>query len=618
MAISKDSITEVLTRADIVTEIGSRMELKKAGGNYIGLCPFHGEKSPSFSVSPSKQFYHCFGCGKNGDAIKFLQEHDGMSFQDAVKDLGERLGVKVEEDQDEQSIRRAQEQRRAAATLEDLCDMAAQFYHRSLHATPDALEYARSRGLSEDILQLYGVGFAGNSRKPLASAFPDYSTSQGLVSAGLVMLDEERDDRFDRFRDRLMFPIRDSRGRVIGFGGRIINDNAPKAPKYLNSPETQLFHKHKVLYGLHEARSAITREKTAYVVEGYMDVVMMAQNGILNAVADMGTAFTEDQARILMRFTDRVCFIFDGDKAGKAAAWKSLKVVLPLLEPRHSFSFLTLPDDLDPDEYLKANSKESFQLLANSAPTLSQYMLDSLMATYGREGKLPSAEAKTQFSVAAEELCALIPQGNPLATMMLQEVDTLVGRAPRATVAPKPSLSPADRLRAASQQSNFSGAQAYDSPRRQWQPGQQREGWKDRPQGFNSAGRNSYGASFQIQPTTAPKLANKTTWQHIIDAISIAPQKAFALGPSIIAMLDSESPEEAQLIGMLEQCGDMPNNENRYAPDQLQTARDLLDNAQKIILKQRIAEVSSELKKMHDDGQITEDEYVQQVMKLGQ
>lgn len=601
MAISKQSIDDVRARADITAEIGARVELKKAGGNYVGLCPFHGEKSPSFSVSPSKQFFHCFGCGKSGDVIQFLMDHDGMQFHEAVKDLGERLGVKVEEDQDETSIRRAQEQRKVSATLEDLCETAAVFFRREFQRSQEIKDYVAKRGLTDEVLDLYGIGYAPDpvSRKALSSIFPDYSTSTSLVDAGLVGITEERQEKYDRFRHRLMFPIRDVRGRCVGFGGRVINDRSPSAPKYLNSPETPIFLKHRILYGLHEARAQIMKQKVAFVSEGYMDVVGMAQYGIGNAVAALGTALTEDHLRLLLRFTDNVCFMFDGDEPGQKAAWKSLRVALPLLEARHSLTFLTLPENKDPDEYLRAYGRDQFLAKAKTAPTLSQYMLDGLLVQYGQDGKLPTVEAKTQFMVAAEDLCALIPDANPLKGMLLQEVDTQVGRAPRALAKPAAQ----ERVRGAT--SN----QGWDQPKRPWLP---RDEWlktqKNNPK--------APGLPYSGTPQSAPQLNKKSLWVRLCEAVVIAPEKAREMASTIIPLLDVEAEEEKTLKIVLESSFQMAPNPERYASDQLQAAADLLANAKATIAKQRLNEIIAELKQLRAAGEISDEQYVDQMTRL--
>ncbi len=597
MTIAKQSIDEVRERADIVTEIAARVQLKKAGGNYVGLCPFHGEKSPSFSVSPSKQFFHCFGCGQSGDVIEFLMKHDGMHFHEAVKDLGERLGVRVDEDQDEAGIARAQAARKVASTLEQVCETAAGFYRQELSRSAEALAYVDGRGLTQEVLELYGIGYAANtvSRKALASTFPDYSTSTHLLDAGLVGIHEETKDRYDRFRDRLMFPIRDVRGRCIGFGGRVINDRSPNAPKYLNSPETPIFQKHKILYGLHEARAHIAKQKMAFVSEGYMDVVGMAQYGIGNAVASLGTAFTEDHLRVLLRFTDNICFVFDGDGAGQKAAWKSLRVALPMLEARHKFTYLTLPDGQDPDEYLKAHGSETFLKQAQVAPTLSQYLLTDLLRQHGQDGKLATVEAKTQFLVMAEELCALIPHGNPLKAMLLQEIDSHVGRAPRVTSAP----SMRDRLRHAS--GDLAGLPAKTP----WLP---REEWLKQQESLKTGNR--------MLGVTTPVLVSKSLWVRLGEAAVISPVKAAEMAPMIISLLDPQTKEEAMLQMVLESSHQIEPHPERYAEDQLQAAADLLSGARAAIARQRLHEVTSELQVMRAAGEISDEEYVTQMTSL--
>lgn len=599
MAISKKSIDDVRERADIVTEIGSRVQLKKAGGNYMGLCPFHGEKSPSFSVSPAKQFFHCFGCGKSGDVIQFLMDHDGMQFHEAVKDLGERLGVRVEEDQDEASIRRAQEARKASATLEDVCESAAGFFQKAFSQSAPARAYAAKRGLSQEVLTLYGVGFAPDpsSRKALAAHFPNYSTSSLLIDAGMVVIDEKRDERRDRFRDRLMFPIRDVRGSCIGFGGRIINDQSPGAPKYLNSPETPIFHKGKVMYGLNEARAHINKQKLAFVTEGYMDVVGMAQHGIGNAVAALGTALTDDHLRLLLRFTDNICFVFDGDRAGQSAAWKSLRVALPMLEAKHRLSYLTLPANQDPDEYLAANGSDSFLTLAKSAPTLSQYLIAGLLSQHGQDGKLVTAEAKAQFLVNAEEMCTLLQHSNPLRGLLLEEVDLHLGRVPR--TATKSSLR--DRLRSASQ------AQGPDlgEAKKPWLP---RDEWlKQQSSGLNIPTPSS---------GVAPILNKKSLWVRLCEAAVICPLKATEMAPVIIALLDVEVDEESTLQAILESVEQMQPRTERYAQDQIHAASDLLQGAQFAIKKQRLNEITTELKKMLAAGELSDEEFVEQMSAL--
>ena len=300
MAIPSSFIQDLLSRVDIVDVVGQHVQLKKGGANYMGLCPFHGEKSPSFSVSPTKQFYHCFGCGANGDAIKFLMEHTGETFVEAVHDLAGQFGLQVPDDDSSPEERaRAAARREKQATLSDVLAQAAQAYRQHLRTAPTAIAYLKRRGLSGDIARTFGLGYAPEGWRSLASVFPDYADPL-LAESGLVILREEEgqeEKRYDRFRDRIMFPIRNVKGDVIGFGGRVMDKGEPK---YLNSPETPVFSKGHELYGLFEARNAIHNLGYALVTEGYMDVVALAQLGFANAVATLGTACTPDHVRLLL------------------------------------------------------------------------------------------------------------------------------------------------------------------------------------------------------------------------------------------------------------------------------------------------------------------------------
>ena len=328
MAIPQSFIQELIARTDVVEVVGRYVQLKKGGANYMGLCPFHGEKSPSFSVSPSKQFFHCFGCGKNGNAIGFLMEHSGMNFIEAVKDLAQSYGMQVPEDEaDPQERQRAAQQRQRQVTLNDVLEKAGEAYRKQLKTSPRAIDYLKGRGLSGDIAKAFGLGYAPEGWRSLASVFADYQDPL-LVESGLLISNTEdgaEEKRYDRFRDRIMFPIRNVKGECIGFGGRVMGDGTPK---YLNSPETPVFSKGRELYGLFEARTALREAGYVLVTEGYMDVVALAQSGFANAVATLGTACTTDHVQKLFRFTDAVVFSFDGDAAGRRAARKALDCAL--------------------------------------------------------------------------------------------------------------------------------------------------------------------------------------------------------------------------------------------------------------------------------------------------
>ncbi|PZQ68270.1 MAG: DNA primase, partial [Variovorax paradoxus] len=311
MAIPPSFIQELIARADIVEIVGRYVQLKKGGANFMGLCPFHGEKSPSFSVSPTKQFYHCFGCGAHGNAIGFLMEHGGMGFREAVQDLAGQYGLEVPEDDASPAEReRAAAQRQKQATLSDVLEKAGEAYRKLLRQSPRAIAYFKGRGVSGEVAKAFGLGYAPEGWRTLASVFPDYADPL-LAESGLVIVGEDGEDkRYDRFRDRVMFPIRNVKGECIGFGGRVLGD---EKPKYLNSPETPVFSKGRELYGLFEARAALRDKGYALVTEGYMDVVALAQLGFANAVATLGTACTPEHVQKLFRFTDAVVFSFDGD-----------------------------------------------------------------------------------------------------------------------------------------------------------------------------------------------------------------------------------------------------------------------------------------------------------------
>ena len=368
--IPQSFIQDLLGRVDIVEVVDRYVKLKRSGANYSACCPFHTEKSPSFTVSPTKQFYHCFGCGAHGTAIGFLMEYSGMGFVDAVKDLAQGVGMQVPE-----APRSEFEQRRA----EDGPDLygallkAAQFYRNQLKDAPQAIEYLKRRGLSGDIAKKFGIGYAPDGWQGLEQVFPDYA-DKALTAAGLVKQNDEG-RRYDVFRDRIMFPIVDVKGNIIGFGGRVLGDGEPK---YLNSPETAVFEKGRELYGLFNARRAIRDAGCVIVVEGYMDVVALAQAGIEYAVATLGTATTPIHVQKLLRQSDEVVFCFDGDAAGRRAAWRALENSLAQLADGKQLRFLFLPDGEDPDTYVRKNGKAAFEELLVKADPLSRFLIDEL------------------------------------------------------------------------------------------------------------------------------------------------------------------------------------------------------------------------------------------------
>ncbi len=407
VTIPQSFIQELIDRTDIVEVVGRYVQLKKGGANFMGLCPFHGEKSPSFSVSPSKQFFHCFGCGKNGNAITFLMEHAGMGFVEAVHDLAQQTGLKVpEDDVSPQERERAAAQRQKQATLTDVLEKAGDSYCQHLRNAPRAIDYLKGRGVSGAIAKRYGLGYAPEGWHGLASVFAQYDDPL-LHDAGLVIVNDENPSdvrRYDRFRDRLMFPIRNVKGECIGFGGRVLGDDKPK---YLNSPETPVFHKGRELYGLFEARSAIREQGFVLVTEGYMDVVALAQLGFPNAVATLGTACTPDHVGKLFRFTDTVVFSFDGDSAGRRAAHKALEGALPYASDTRSIKFLFLPAEHDPDSFVRAHGSDAFARHIDAALPLSRFLVEAA----SEQCDLGTSEGRAHMASNARLLWEPLPDG---------------------------------------------------------------------------------------------------------------------------------------------------------------------------------------------------------------
>src|SRR3954463_14499544 len=366
-------IQDLLSRVEIVDVVESHLPLKRSGSNYSARCPFHNEKSPSFTVSQTKQFYHCFGCGAHGTAISFLMEHQGMGFVDAVKHLAARVGMVVPEQISSEPQRK--DNAGSDANLIDVMLAAAQFYKAQLKASEKAVTYLKSRGLTGEIAARYGLGYAPGGWQNLEAVFVDYQ-AKSLSEAGLVISGEDG-RRYDRFRDRIMFPIHNQRGSIIGFGGRVIDEGEPK---YLNSPETPLFEKGRELYGLFQARGAIRDVQRVLVVEGYMDVVALSQYGVGYAVATLGNATTPWQIQKLFRQADNVIYCFDGDAAGRRAAWRALENSLSQLQDGKQVRFLFLPAEHDPDSFVRTNGKEAFETLLATAPPLSEILVRELVA----------------------------------------------------------------------------------------------------------------------------------------------------------------------------------------------------------------------------------------------
>jgi len=400
-------VQDLLARVDVVELVGRSVTLKKAGINYKGLCPFHGEKSPSFIVSPTRQTYHCFGCGVHGDAIRFLCEHHGMGFVEAVQDLAQQVGMPVPEDAASAEDRAEAARRKAqSTTLSDILAKAAEHYKQQLKASPRAIAYLKGRGLSGEIAARFALGWSPEGWRTLASAFARYDDPL-LVEAGMVIVsgdDPATQKRYDRFRERVMFPIRNVKGEVIAFGGRILDQGEPK---YLNSPETPIFSKGRELYGLFEARQGLRDKGYALVTEGYMDVVALAQLGFPNAVATLGTACTAEHVHKLLRFTEKVVFSFDGDAAGRRAAGRALEAALPHATDTRSFRFLFLPKEHDPDSYVREHGAKAFERYVQDALPLSQQLIE--MAQHDCD--MNTAEGRARMLAQAKPLWSALPEG---------------------------------------------------------------------------------------------------------------------------------------------------------------------------------------------------------------
>ena len=411
--IPKSFIQDLLNRLDIVDVIERYVPLKKAGANFVACCPFHNEKSPSFTVSQSKQFYHCFGCGVHGTAIGFVMEHAGLGFVDAVEELARSVGVDVPRE----TPAPGQVQHKVAPDLYGVMQSATRYYRDQLKQSPRAIDYLKRRGLSGEIASRFGIGYAPEGWQNLQGLVADYQDNS-LLETGLAIENDEG-KRYDRFRDRIMFPIVNGRGQVIGFGGRVLDTGEPK---YLNSPETALFEKGRELYGLFQAQKAIRASRQVLVVEGYMDVVALAQHGVEYAVATLGTATTPYHVHKLLRLADKVVFCFDGDSAGQRAAWRALENALPQLVDGKQVAFLFLPPEHDPDSYVREHGATTFEQLLQEALPLSGYLLRELSG----QVDLRTQEGRTALLQRAKPLLTAISA--PASALLLRkEVAALAG-----------------------------------------------------------------------------------------------------------------------------------------------------------------------------------------------
>jgi len=407
-------IDDLLARSDIVEIVGARIPLKRQGKEYAARCPFHDERSASFTVSPTKQFYHCFGCGAHGTAISFLINYDRLEFLDAVDELAKRVGMEVPRDT---------QQRNANPETRDLygaMEAANTFFRDQLARSDKARAYVASRGIAADIVERYAVGYAPDGFSGLRDALGTDPRRMQLLERGGLFSRNDKGHVYDKFRDRMMFPIHDRRGRTIAFGGRVIDPE--DSPKYLNSPETPLFHKGRELYGLWQAKQANPKLDRLVVVEGYMDVVALAQYGVSQAVATLGTATTPDHAELLFRNAPDVVFCFDGDRAGRSAAWKALESVLPRMKDGRQAFFLFLPDGEDPDSIVRHEGAEGFDTRLRAATPLSEFFYASLSA----DVNLSSLDGKARLAERCKPLLAQIPEG-AFGDLMQQRLTELTG-----------------------------------------------------------------------------------------------------------------------------------------------------------------------------------------------
>ena len=398
-------IDDLLSRVDIVDVINRRVSLKKTGRNYTARCPFHEEKTPSFSVNPDKQFYYCFGCGAAGNAIGFIMDYERQDFPAAIDSLAHSAGLEVP--REELSPQQAQKQQRRK-TVYDLMEQLASYYQRQLRQHPDAdraVNYLKQRGLSGQIARDFGIGFAPPGWDNILQGFgANPEGRQQLLDAGMLVEKEDSDRLYDRFRDRIMFPIRDNRGRVVAFGGRVLGDDKPK---YLNSPETDIFHKGRELYGLYEARQHNRQLERVIIVEGYMDVVALAQHGIRCAVATLGTASNSDHLRTAFRYCSEIVFCFDGDEAGRRAAQRALENALPTMEDGRSIRFLFLDEGQDPDDTVRRIGGPGFEALVAKSATLESYFFDS----FNDQLDPDTMEGRARLAKLATPLLSLLPDG---------------------------------------------------------------------------------------------------------------------------------------------------------------------------------------------------------------
>ena len=511
--IPQSFIDDLLNRTDIVDVVSSRVQMKKAGKNYTACCPFHKEKTPSFSVSPDKQFYYCFGCGAGGNALGFIMDHDNLDFPQAVEELAKAAGMEIPR---EESGRSHKPRQPTDSPLYPLLTAAADFYRQALKSHPArraAVDYLKGRGLTGEIARDFGLGFAppgwDNLYKHLSS---DTLQQKAMIDAGLLVENAETGKRYDRFRDRVMFPIRDSRGRIIAFGGRVLGDDKPK---YLNSPETPVFHKGQELYGLFEARKFNRSLDEIIVVEGYMDVIALAQQGLRNAVATLGTATSEEHMKRLFRVVPSVLFCFDGDQAGRNAAWRALEATLPCLQDGRRARFLFLPEGEDPDTLVRSEGTDAFKARINQhAQPLADYFFQQLT----EETDPRSLEGRAHMATLAAPLIDKVPGAN-LRNLMRQRLSEITGLnseavsqlAQSAPPPSQPAYDPGIDYDAMPDYSDFQQPETY-VPQQEWTPKKSGAGgkkWENKPwdkEGKRGGERGQAWIPVGVEPPTLTAL----------------------------------------------------------------------------------------------------------------
>jgi DNA primase len=553
-------ISELNAKADILEIVSRSVKLKKTGQNYVGLCPFHGEKTPSFTVAPHKGFYHCFGCGAAGNALSFLMEYEGTAFRDAIEELCTSTGTPLPA---EMTRNEASAPAIDTTPLFSAMERASRFFSHCLRHSNEAKSYLKGRGLTADSLKRYLIGYAPDEWRSLKEAFPDYDKNPFIQLTGLIR-ENDSNKKYDTFRNRITFGVRDTRGRIVAFGGRIIGDGEPK---YLNSPESPIFNKSGALFGLFEARESIRQKRLALVVEGYMDVVMLAQCGVHNVVASMGTAFTRWHMEKLLTQTDCVVFAFDGDKAGRQAARRALESVVGMVEDHHDIRFLLLPDGKDPDELVQEEGAEAFEARIQAAPSLSQFLIAAL--SEGNNG-LATAEDRARFASEGAILAGKISYRTKLRSQMLQ----LIASESRMPGSALRALQPATHLRSA-------------------------------PHAFWS----KLAGAARLCPGLAQELRGQ-----LLPLLDLDDPDETAFAQSLEAP-QAQAQAEAQNTGSKQDGhpGGHPESGVMASPEAL-LARDTLSHALDLIVEYRERQHMLALREQFNKGEITEDEYLDQTL----